>query len=366
MRTSMHHDNLKIIGIAWIIDHDVVKFGKTYGSISMKAAVLEELHSPVNIHRRDDLSASPGHAVIALKTAALNRRDYWITQGLYPKIKLPVVLGSDGAGIVLQTGDGVDATWKGKEIILQSGINWGDREEAQAPEFEVLGMPRDGTFATHILVPEETLHEKPPHLSWEESAALPLAGLTAWRSVFTQGGLKKGQTVLITGVGGGVALVALQFAVAAGAEVWVTSSSEDKIERAVQCGAKGGFLYTDENWGSSMAQKAGAPDLIVDSAGGKTYNDLIDLIKPGGRIVNYGSTLGNPQQINMFKLFWKQIRLQGSSLGSPADFRDMMSFVQQHQLKPIVDAVYPLEDVNKALERMKHSEQFGKIVLHCA
>ncbi len=332
----------------------------------MKTAVLEKLHTSLNIQQRHDLNATPGHVVIQLKTAALNRRDYWITQGLYPKIKLPIVLGSDGAGVVLETGAGVEASWQGKEIILQSGINWGDREEAQAPEFEVLGMPRDGTFATHILVPQETLHEKPDFLSWEEAAALPLAGLTAWRSLFTQGGLKKGQTVLITGVGGGVALAALQFALAAGAKAWVTSSTQKKIDQAVQLGAQGGFLYNEEGWESSMAQKAGVPDLIIDSAGGKTYNGLIDLIKPGGCIVNYGSTLGNPQQINMFKLFWKQIRLQGSTLGSPADFRSMMSFIQEHQIKPIVDAVYPLEEVNTALERMKHSEQFGKIVINCA
>ena len=332
----------------------------------MKAAVLEKLHTPLSIQDRHDLNAPPGHVVIQLKTAALNRRDYWITQGLYPKIKLPVVLGSDGAGVVLETGDGVDASWKGKEIILQSGINWGDQEEAQAPEFEVLGMPRDGTFATHILVPQETLHEKPDFLSWEEAAALPLAGLTAWRSLFTQGGLKTGQTVLITGVGGGVALAALQFAVATGAKAWLTSSNDNKIKQAIQMGARGGFLYKDDGWETSMAKEAGAPDLIIDSAGGKTYNGLIDLVKPGGCIVNYGSTLGNPQQINMFKLFWKQIRLQGSSLGSPADFRNMMSFIQEHQVKPIVDAVYPLEEVNTALERMKHSEQFGKIVLTCA
>lgn len=330
----------------------------------MKAAVLENLKTPLSIQNRNEPNAFPGQVVVELKTAALNRRDYWITQGLYPKIKLPVILGSDGAGVVMETGDGVDASWKGKEIILQSGINWGGREEAQAADFEVLGMPRDGTFSTHIVVPQETLHEKPSYLSWEESAALPLAGLTAWRSVFTQGELKKGQTVLITGIGGGVALAALQFAVAAGAEAWVTSSSESKIEQAIQLGARGGFLYNDEGWESSMAQKAGVPDLIIDSAGGKTFNGLIDLIKPGGRIVNYGSTLGNPEQINMFKLFWKQIRLQGSTLGSPADFRNMMTFIEEHQIKPIVDAVYPLEDANIALERMKHSEQFGKIVLH--
>jgi len=332
----------------------------------MKAAVLENLHTPLSIQDRHDLNAPPSHVVIQLKTAALNRRDYWITQGLYPKIKLPVVLGSDGAGVVAETGNEVDTSWKGKEVILQSGINWGDREEAQASEFEVLGMPRDGTFATHILVPQETLHSKPDFLSWEESAALPLAGLTAWRSLMTQGQLQSDQTVLITGIGGGVALAALQFAVAAGARVWVTSASENKIERAIQLGAQGGFIYKEDDWESSMTQKAGAPDLIIDSAGGKAYNGLIDLIKPGGRIVSCGSTLGNPQQINMFKLFWKQIRIQGSSLGSPADFRNMMSFIQEHQIKPIVDAVYPLEEVNTALERMKHSEQFGKIVLTCA
>lgn len=331
----------------------------------MKAAVIEQLHTPLSIEQRPDLGITPGHAVVALNTAALNRRDYWITQGLYPKIKLPVILGSDGAGVVLETGPGVDSSWKGKEVVLQTGLNWGNSEEAQSTEFEVLGMPRDGTFATHILVPEETLYQKPVHLNWAESAALPLAGLTAWRAVFSQGGLQAGQTVLITGVGGGVALFALQFAVAAGANVWVTSSSENKINQAIQLGAKGGVNYKEEDWHKSLLKQSGAPDVIIDGAGGKPYSCLIDIVRPGGRIVNYGATLGNPDPINMFKFFWKQIRLQGSTLGSPADFEAMLSFVDEHKIHPVVDKVYPLEEVNAALERMKHCEQFGKIVLDC-
>lgn len=329
----------------------------------MKALVLNATHQPLDLEERPSPKPGSGEVVVQLKAAALNRRDYWITQGQYPGIEPPVILGSDGAGIVSALGEGVESSWLNQEVIVNPGLDWGANQAAQSGKFTILGLPHDGTFATELVIPASQLHPKPAHLTWETAAALPLAGVTAYRAVFSQGKLQPGQTVLITGIGGGVATFALQFAVAAGAEVWVTSSSPDKISRAVEYGAKGGFNYREEKWWKPASEEMGAPDLIIDSAGGKGYAALLNLAAPGATIVNYGATAGPPEKVDMFKLFWKQLHLVGCTMGSPADFAAMLDFVAAKSIKPIVDAVFPLEEGNVALEQMETSPQFGKYVL---
>lgn len=329
----------------------------------MKALTLTDINAPLELRDRRALEPSSGQVIVKLKAASLNRRDYWITLGLYPGIKPPVVLGSDGAGLVTACGEGVDSEWIGREVILDPGIHWGADPHAQSNEFTILGLPRDGTFASEVAIDQAQLHEKPRHLDWLQAAALPLAGVTAYRAIFTQGRLGRAETVLITGIGGGVATFALQFAVAAGASVWVTSSSRDKIDRAVALGASGGVNYQTDNWASELSAKGVAPNLIVDSAGGPGYDSLIRLAAPGGRIVSYGATAGPPQKLDLFKVFWKQLRLQGSTMGSPEDFIAMLAFVAQHQIVPIIDYVRPLERANEAIAQMKASSQFGKLVL---
>ncbi|HUG69265.1 MAG TPA: zinc-binding dehydrogenase [Pirellulaceae bacterium] len=329
----------------------------------MKALVLRELKCPLQLEDRDDLVPDPGEAIVALKAAALNRRDYWITQGMYPGIKLPIVLGSDGAGIVTRVGQGVSTDLLQREMVINPGWNWGDNEAFQSDEFRILGMPHDGTFASEVKVPATYLVDKPRHLSWHEAGALPLAGVTAYRAVFTQGRLQPGERVLISGAGGGVATFALQYALAAGATVFVTSSSVDKIDRAIQLGATAGFDYTADGWHKQLVSNHGSIDLVIDSAGGDGYANLVDVATPGGRIVNYGATAGPPKKLDLFKVFWKQLHLIGSTMGSPADFAKMIDFVGEHEIKPVVDKVFSLGAGNDALERMKNSQQFGKLVI---
>ncbi|MFA8016697.1 zinc-binding dehydrogenase [Bremerella cremea] len=329
----------------------------------MPGLLITKLKSPLELKDYDLGELKPGYAKIALKAAALNRRDYWITQGLYPGIELPKVLGSDGAGIVQQVGDTKDDNWLDQEVIINPGWNWGTSEAAQSPQFTILGMPQNGTFTTHLHAPVEMLRAKPKHLSWEEAAALPLSGVTAFRATMSQGQLRPGEKVLVSGIGGGVATLALQFAVAIGAEVAVTSSSEAKIAKAKEMGAKCGFNYKEEGWQKQAAEKFGRPNLIIDSAAGKGYANLIDLAAPGCRIVNYGATTGPPEKVDMFKVFWNQLKLIGSTMGSPADFRGMLELVEKHEIRPIVDQVFSLAQGNEALARMEQGEQFGKIVL---
>ena len=327
----------------------------------MKALTLTAVKAPLELLDRPPMTPAADEVVVRLKAAALNRRDYWITKGMYPGIEPPVVLGSDGAGVVSQTGSGMGNFWDGREVIFNPGLDWGEAPRAQSAGFTIIGLPRDGTFASEVAVPASQLHAKRDHLDWHQASALPLGGVTAWRALFTQGGLKPGETVLVTGIGGGVATFALQFAVAAGADVWVTSSSPEKIARAIELGAKGGFDYRSEDWAKQLSKEA-APDLIIDSAGGAGYRSLINVAAAGGRIVNYGATAGAPE-VDLFKVFWKQLRLQGTTMGSPDDFAAMLKFVEEKKIVPIVDSVLPLEKGNKALERMASSPQFGKLVL---
>lgn len=333
----------------------------------MKATVLTEVKKPLSIVSAPDLVATAGHAIVELKAAALNHRDLWTQLGLYPNIKLPVTLGSDGAGVVTSVGTPSDQVWVGREVIINPALDWGVDQRVQGPGFRILGLPDNGTFAEQLSIPVSSLAPKPAHLPWEQAAALPLAGLTAWRALFTRAQLKTGERILVTGVGGGVALFALQFAVAAGAEVWVTSGSLEKITRAQNLGARGGVNYRDAGWAPELQKRAGGLfDVIVDSAGGDGFAGLIELTRPGGRLVFFGATTGNPKGLDMRKCFFRQINLLGTTMGSPADFAGMTKLVATHKITPVVDRVFPLDSAEQALRHMEAGAQFGKIVLTTA
>jgi len=286
----------------------------------MKALVLNEVKQPPVLREMPFPKAGKEQVIVKLKAAALNRRDYWITQGLYPGIRCPVILGSDGAGT---------AEFSKKEVIINPAYNWGEKQQVQGGDFKILGMPDNGTFAEEIAVPKEQLFAKPKHLSFEQAAALPLAGLTAHRALFRHGGLQSRQTVVITGIGGGVACIALQLAVAAGANVIVTSSSQAKIDKAIAMGAMAGFLYTQEGYASQLKDRFGPVHLIVDGSGGDGYGELIEMVCPGGTIVSYGITAGPSTKLELRKLYFKQLHLVGSTMGSPQDFAAMLEMINR-------------------------------------
>jgi zinc-binding alcohol dehydrogenase/oxidoreductase len=309
-----------------------------------------------------DPQPAAGEVIVAVKAAALNHRDVWIKSGLYAGLKWPCLPGSDGAGQVVALGEGVDSTWLGQDVIINPCFSWGDREDAQAPDFSILGLPRPGTLAEKVAVPAAQLERKPAHLTWQEAAALPLGGLTAYRAVFARAKLRAGERVLVSGIGGGVATLALQFAVAAGARAWVTSSSPDKIARAVTLGAEGGFDYRDEQWAAKAVKAGGTFDVVVDSAGGDGFVRLLDVASPGGRLVIYGATRGDGV-LPMRKVFWRQLAVLGSTMGSPADWMAMVRFVAEKRIRPVVGDEFPLERSAEAFARMERGEQFGKLVV---
>jgi NADPH:quinone reductase-like Zn-dependent oxidoreductase len=318
----------------------------------MKALVLNAVHTLPAYQDAPDPSPDAGEVLVELKAAALNHRDLFVTQGKYAGIRLPIILGSDGAGIC-----------NGREVLLNPAMNWGDDPRFQSKNFEILGLPRNGTLAEKIAVPATQIHPKPAHLTWAGAAALPLAGLTAYRALFTKGRCQAGNRVLVTGIGGGVALFALQFAKAAGAEVWVTSGSTEKLERARVLGASGGANYKTPDWNKQL-EIAGGFDIVIDGAGGEGFGALLKLCKPGARVVSYGGTIGLVPNFSPQILFWKQLEVLGSTMGTPEEFGLMLDFVSKHQIHPIVDQVFPLEAGAAAFGRMEAGGQFGKLVLH--
>ena len=328
----------------------------------MQAAILQEINQPLVIGQRETPKPKAGEVLVRLKAAALNRRDYWITQGLYPGIHSGVIQGSDGAGIVEAVGSEVDMHWVDREVVINPGLEWGDNHQVQSEQFHILGMPTDGTFAEAIVVPVSAIYEKPSHLDWQQAAALPLAGVTAYRAV-SRAEVSAGTLVLVTGIGGGVALMAMQLSLALGARVLVTSSSQEKLERARELGALGGYQYSQDDWEKQILREHGMVDAVIDGAGGTGYRHLLQLAGPGARVVNYGATAGPPEKVDLFKLFWKQLKLIGSTMGTPQDFEQMLELVSRHHVEPVVDSSYPLEEVNQALRKMADSSQFGKLVL---
>ena len=330
----------------------------------MKAITLNSTHpSRLLLTEVQTRSLMPGEVRVLIKAAALNHRDEWCRQGRYPNIKDGVILGSDGAGIVSEIGEGVDYSILQKEVIINPALNWGDNQKVQSSSFEILGMPRNGTLAESVIVPVDRLFERPQHMSWEESAALPLAGLTAFRALTYQGNIQSGENLLVTGFGGGVAQFAVQFGMALGAKVFTSSSSPEKLEIAKSLGVLHAFNYLDHNWISKALEETNGFDLIVDGAVGDTLNHLIQVAKPGGKVVYYGATLGNPTKLEARKIFWNQLKIIGTTMGSDQDFKKMVSLVNEKKIKPIIDQVFKFEDAEKAFDRMRDGKQTGKIIL---
>jgi zinc-binding alcohol dehydrogenase/oxidoreductase len=329
----------------------------------MKAIVLESAENPLVYKEVEKPTPGPGEVLVQIKAAALNRRDYWIAVGKYAGIKYPTILGADGVGIVAEAGDGA-TEWLNKEVIINPSHNWGDHAEFQSKEFKILGLPDNGTLAEFVLVKAEYLYPKPAHLTWEQAAALPLAGLTAYRALFTKAKIKKGDKVLVVGVGAGTGTFLLQWAIAAGCQVFVTSGSGEKIELAKQLGAAAGVNYKAQDWAEELKLFAGGGfNVIVDSALGSDFAKIPDLCCPGGRIVFFGGTAGNIPEINARPIFWKQLQILGTTMGTQEEFKAMLSFVKEHKIVPVIDEVFPLAEAGKAFDKMGSSRQFGKLVI---
>jgi zinc-binding alcohol dehydrogenase/oxidoreductase len=338
----------------------------------VRAIILRKPGPAGNLHLEEvaDPVANAGEVVVRLKAAALNHRDVWIRSGTgayAAGFQQRVILGSDGAGEVLAVGPGGNRALLGQEVVINPSLEWGPSEVAQGPGFRILGLPDDGTYAEAVRVPAENVHPKPDALSFEEAAAIPLAALTAYRAVVSRARVQPGETVLVTGIGGGVSTFALQIARHLGARVLVTSGSDAKLARARAMGAGGGANYRTQDWAREIAALSdGGPDVVIDSAGGETFARAAEILKAGGRMASFGATTGAVKDFVLRNLFWKQATLLGTTMGSPREFAAMLELYDGGGLRPVVDQTFPLAAAADAHRRMEEAGQFGKIVLAIA
>jgi NADPH:quinone reductase-like Zn-dependent oxidoreductase len=318
---------------------------------------LEDVPEPV---------AGPGEVVVALRAAALNRRDWWLWKDP-GSCRLPVTLGSDGAGVVTSIGPGVDAVAVGDDVVIDATLGWGDREDEPGDSFDILGSPVDGTFAERVLVPVENVAPKPTRLTWEEAAALNLAGLTAWRAVVTCAGAGPGRSLLVTGAGSGVSTFAVQIAAAFGARVFVTTSTDEKLARAVELGASGGCNYRDPAWPEQIVALAGAPiDAAVDSYGGPSWAGALRTLRRAGTLVSFGDTGAAEATVEATEVYWRWRHIVGTTMGSPREYRALLEHVASAAWRPVVDSVFRLAEIDAAARRLDVPDRFGKVVLTIA
>ena len=331
----------------------------------MKAVRLVGFGDPPKFELQDvpDPVPGPGQVVIDLRAAAFNRRDPWVwtTRGY---CKLPVTLGSDGAGVVSAVGAGVDGVKPGDEVVFDPTLGWGDSEEHPTPQFDILGAPTDGTFAERVVVAAANVAAKPARLSWDEAAALNLGGLTAWRATVTCAGVGPGRTILVTGAGSGVSTFVIQIAVAHGARVFVTSSNEEKLRRARALGAEAGASYLQPDWPDRIAELAGGGlDAAVDSYGGPSWDGALRTLRVGGRLVSFGDTSGPETTLTTNEIYWQWRSVIGTSMGSPREYRALLAHVEDPPWRPVIDSVFPLEQIDAAVTRLGSGDRFGKVVL---
>jgi len=326
----------------------------------MQAVVLREFGGPEVLRLEDvtDPVAPEDWALVELRAAALNWHDALLRGGQYD-VPLPRIPGSDGAGVRRDTGE---------EVVILPSLRWGENEAAPGPAFEILGDRTDGTYAELVALPVEQLFPKPAGWSWGEAAALPLAGLTAYRALFARGRVRARETVLVLGAGGGVATMAIGLAAMAGARVLVTTSTPQKLEAARALGADAGVLYTSDGWPGAIRELTGGVgvDLVIDSVG-STWPDSLAALRDGGRLVTFGATGSADVHVDVRRFYFAQHTILGTTMGSPRDFAGLLQLITANpSWRPLVDTVLPLDQAAEAHERLARREHTGKLVLEIA
>ncbi len=340
----------------------------------MKASFIRE-HGGLDKVQHGDLPdpvPGPGQVRVRVRAGALNHLDLFVRNGI-PGLTLamPHVMGADGAGVVDLVGPGVTRVAPGDEVVLNPGIHCGTcefclrGEHSLCVSFHILGEHVWGTFAGCVVAPEINAYPRPKGLTWEESAAFPLTFLTAWRMLVTKARARPGESLLILGIGGGVSLAALQIAKLLGLTVGVTSGSADKLRRAQEMGAD---FAIDPGTGDfsretrKITGKRGV-DIVIDSVGKATWKQSIASLARGGRLLTCGATTGPDPEEDLTRIFWNQLTVMGSTMGTHAEFSDMLRAFEGEGIRPVVDSVFPLSEAREAQRRMEEKRQFGKIVI---
>jgi NADPH:quinone reductase-like Zn-dependent oxidoreductase len=300
-------------------------------------------------------AARSGWVTVALRASALNWHDVLVRQGRYGS-PLPHIIGADGAGVRTDTKE---------HVVVLPSLNWGDRDEAPSSDWEILGDYTPGTYAELVSVPADCLAPKPHGLNWAEAAALPLVGVTTYRALFVRGRLRKDESMLVVGAGGGIATMAVALAVAVGADITVTSSSADTIDHAVSAGARGGVLHSEPGWpehARAMSPNNAGFDLVLDPVG--RWSESVRALRPGGRLVVLGANAAQTAQMDIRNFYFGQFDLLGTTMGSNRDFAGLLDMIDQRSVRaPVIDREFPLDHAADAHEYLERGRTFGKCVL---
>ncbi len=335
----------------------------------MKVFQIQDAWSLDNLTltQRPEPEAGPGQVKLRMKAASVNYRDLVVAQGAYGRKtdSLPRIMLCDGTGEVVEVGEGVSRFAPGDRVCPNFFQGWISGEPSREKFDSSLGAPLDGTMAEYMVLSEQGVSKAPAHLSEEAAATLPCAALTAWSALITQGGIKAGDKVLVQGTGG-VSLFALQFAKMHGAEVIVTSSSDEKLARAHDLGADHGINYrTTPEWGRAAREIAGGDGLdhIVEVGGAETLPQALRCIRPGGRISMIGVLSGGSTDLQLGLVVTRNVRLQGVTVGSREGFEAMARAIERHRLEPVIDRIFPFEELRPAMDHLASGAHFGKVCI---
>ncbi|MFC0524496.1 zinc-binding dehydrogenase [Pontibacillus salicampi] len=327
----------------------------------MKAFVHEAIKGLEGTSYTDmeDIAVMDDEVKVHIRYAGLNHRDLFVLDR-HKEEDPPLIIGSDGAGIVEAVGKNVHHLSKGDEVVINAALGWQKKSAAPPPSFQLVGLPGHGTMAEYINVPAESVELKPKHLTWAEAGVLPLAALTAYRALFTRAEASENDTILLPGVGGGAVTYLMLFAKAIGARVIVTSRSEEKRNQALDLGADVA-IDSSGNWEEQLnGEKV---DKVVETVGAATFNKSLDQLKKGGTIVTFGASAGDEITMDIRKFFYGQFNLLGTTMGSHEEFQEMLAFVDKHQIRPIINRVFPLSAAKEGMTYLAQGHQLGKIAI---
>ena len=325
----------------------------------MKAVRIHEDGGPEVLSYEDVADPEPGlgEVLVSLRAAGLNHLDVWVRKGL-PSAPKPRILGADGAGVVAALGDGADGFEIDDRVVVNPGI-------VHDGKITVIGEHTDGTYCELKALPAGQLYPLADSLSFEEGAAFPLTFETAYRMIVTKAAVREGEWVLIWGIGGGVALAAFELCRALGARTVVTSSSPEKLERARNLGADVAVSHSDGDVVQAVKDATGGrgADVVVETVGEATWERSLAAAAQEGRVVVCGATSGHSPPARLYRLWWKQLVIYGSTMGMPPDFEGAYELIRAGRARVHVDSVFPLAEAAKAHERLESGAQFGKVVL---
>jgi NADPH:quinone reductase-like Zn-dependent oxidoreductase len=339
----------------------------------MKAAVFSEFGGP-EVIRLADMEIpqpGPGEVRVSVRASAMNHLDLWVRRGLPFEITMPHIGGSDVAGVVEAVGPGVEGVIPGTRVVVDPSLDYdwyhGTPSGPGLPgrEFRIIGEHTQGGFAEYCVVPAANLLEIPEGVPFETAAAASLVSVTAWRGLMVRGALRAGERLLVTGASGGVATMAIQLGRLAGAQVFTVTSGPENVERALELGAHVAYDRSEVDWGRALWEDTGREGvhLAFDSVGEAVWPQCLKALGVGGRLVTFGATTGARGETEIRTVFWKQLSILGSTMGSPDDYRRVMELVFHGQIRPVIHEVLSLENARRAHELLEAGAGFGKLVL---